>query len=620
MINKITKVTRKWILLDLLGIKIVDIENIILSFFNAEELPSYDSRYKNMSWDFYQHRKNNLDWEDDWFIEDNRLKFYEISDENFLEFICYIIHPENITDIDTIRWLIKIFNDKLIRDWFEIRVSWIKVSWLSTYKWYEILWGNSKLNFYSDYWDWYRVYNESEWKAHFPYYEWVRHFPCIILTYSSWDDFWRRTSFLCEFYENEETIINLWNIKILDKNIKSYEEKYWHVIIPEKFERLPLNFCSIFNSNETYRDLDAWLLKQYKKTILKSLNEVTYNNSILAQFKNISWFSTSLLRDSDTYSRVQNIEETLLSFWIKDDNWDIFFDFEKSNLPFRINTLIWKNGCWKTTLLSNIAKELVEYNPFQTSLTRRPSFFKIIQVSYSVFDSFTIPSDKEDFKYIYCWLRNEDNNIDILSLQKRLNASLKTIEKNWKSSIFTYLLRDILDESHIEFNQIIETYIKYSSGQKILITILSEIISNIEENSLILFDEPETHLHPNMIFKLLKVMYSLLDDNNSYLIIATHSPIVLQQIPSKNVQIIDNFWNRSLTIESFWDNFSEITKEVFWNYEEDDVLYKEIFRKLVEKDFTEDEILEMFNNWLSLNSRIHLKTLFNIKKKNEENK
>jgi len=74
-----------------------------------------------------------------------------------------------------------------------------------------------------------------------------------------------------------------------------------------------------------------------------------------------------------------------------------------------------------------------------------------------------------------------------------------------------------------------------------LITILSEIISNIEENSLILFDEPETHLHPNMIFKLLKVMYSLLDDNNSYLIIETHSPIVLQQIPSKNVQIIDNF-------------------------------------------------------------------------------
>ena len=175
------------------------------------------------------------------------------------------------------------------------------------------------------------------------------------------------------------------------------------------------------------------------------------------------------------------------------------------------------------------------------------------------------------------------------------------------------MLRDLLDETDILFDNILETYFRYSSGQKILITILSEIISNIEENTLILFDEPETHLHPNMIFKLLKVMYSLLDDYNSYLIIATHSPIVLQQIPSKNVQIIDILWNRKLNIESFWNNFSEITKEVFWNYEEDDILYKEIFKKLIEKNFLEDQILEMFNDRLNLNSRIYLKSLFNRK-------
>lgn len=619
--NKITKVTRKWILLDLLWINIIDIENIIISFFNAEKLPSYDSRFENMTADHWQHRKNNLDWEDDWFIEDDRLNFYWISDEKFLEFICFIIHPENINDIDTIKLFVKNFNDKLIRDWFEIRTFWEKISWLDIFKWYKIIWGNLKIFFYTNYPDYYKTYNENEWKKHFPYYDWVREYPYILLTYSNWDDFWRRTSFLCEFFENElSNPINLWKIKILDKDFKKYEEDYWHIIIPSTFKKLSWSFCSIFNSNETYRLLDTESLKQYKKTILNSLNEVTYNKHILAKFKNIYWFSTSLLRDSEPYSRVQNIENTFLSFWFKNDNWDILFDFEKSELPFRINTLIWKNWSWKTTLLSSIANELIKYNPFESLLTSRPSFSKIIQVSYSVFDSFTIPSKDDDFKYIYCWLRNDEGKIDMLSLQKRLSISLEDIEKKWKKSIFTYLLRELLDEDNIEFDSIIETYIKYSSWQKILITILSEIISNIEENSLILFDEPETHLHPNMIFKLLKIMYSLLDDNNSYSIIATHSPIVLQQIPSKNVQIIDSFWNRSLNIESFWDNFSEITKEVFWNYEEEDVLYKSIFRKLVEKDFIEDEILEMFNNGLSLNSRIYLKTLFNLKKKNEENK
>jgi len=341
--NKITKVTRKWILLDLFNEGSIDIEDIILKFFNTEELPSNDSRYKNMTWDFYQHRKNNLDWEDDWFIEDDRLNFYWISDDKFLEFVCFIIHPENLNNTEIVKLFIKTFNDKLIRDWYEIRSSWKKISWLDIFKWYEIFWGEWKINFYTYYPDYYKKYNETEWRKHFSYYNWIRQYPCIVLTYSNWDDFWRRTSFLCEFYENEfSDAKNLWKIKILDKDLKKYEKDYWHTIIPKKFEKLPKNFCSIFNSNETYRELDIWILLQYKKTILNSLNEVTYNTDILANFKYIPWFYTSLLRDSESYSRVQNIEKTLLSFWFKNDNWDIFFDFEKSYLPFRINVLIWK--------------------------------------------------------------------------------------------------------------------------------------------------------------------------------------------------------------------------------------------------------------------------------------
>jgi predicted ATP-dependent endonuclease of OLD family len=54
----------------------------------------------------------------------------------------------------------------------------------------------------------------------------------------------------------------------------------------------------------------------------------------------------------------------------------------------------------------------------------------------------------------------------------------------------------------------------------------------------LLFDEPETHLHPSIIFKLINTLNKLLDDYDSYLIIATHSPIVIQQIPSKKVMIL----------------------------------------------------------------------------------
>lgn len=60
-------------------------------------------------------------------------------------------------------------------------------------------------------------------------------------------------------------------------------------------------------------------------------------------------------------------------------------------------------------------------------------------------------------------------------------------------------------------------------------------------NSLLLFDEPETHLHPNMIFKLVKSLYKILETEESYAIIATHSPIIIQQVPSKNILIFENY-------------------------------------------------------------------------------
>jgi hypothetical protein len=69
-----------------------------------------------MAKDYWQHRENNNDWEDDWFIDDNRLNILEISDERFLELCAYIIHPENKKDKQEISHILKVFNSKLIRD------------------------------------------------------------------------------------------------------------------------------------------------------------------------------------------------------------------------------------------------------------------------------------------------------------------------------------------------------------------------------------------------------------------------------------------------------------------------------------------------------------------------
>ena len=68
---------------------------------------------------------------------------------------------------------------------------------------------------------------------------------------------------------------------------------------------------------------------------------------------------------------------------------------------------------------------------------------------------------------------------------------------------------------------------------------MTEIIANIRYDSLIIFDEPETHLHPNAISQLINSIHSLADQFKSYCIIAPHSPIIVQGILSKNIFVIN---------------------------------------------------------------------------------
>jgi len=601
---KITKVTRKGILLDLYSYRDLDLEKSLLDFFDAENLESYDGRFKNMSWDYWQHRINNSDWEDDWFMEDDRLNLFWMSDDNFIDFLCYLVGPEKVVDYSWDSWkdyvkdVLWIVNDKLMYDNYEVVDSGKKQWGIAIYTWKSIVGWRKEVTFYT---------NNFWWDKKLPY---------IYLSHNNWDDFWWKTTFKMRLHVEYWKSIDLWLISILNKDENINKKNGYITFIPNSFKKLWSQYCSIISSDDSISKLNTEEVREYKQSIVEWLREATFDERILAEFKDKPWFSTSLLRSSEAFARVQNIEKQLLNFSIEHFYGNVWFSFEKDELPYRISCLIGKNGCWKTTLLAELAKELVEYDPENTKLTRRPSFSKVIQISYSIFDTFNRP-DNIDFlryKYIYCWLQDCWTEVTNNYLEKKVLDALDIVSKKSKWSVYIYLLRELLDNNEINIDQLKDSFNSYSSWQKILITILAEILANIDENSILLFDEPETYLHPNMIFKLISIMYELLDDNNSYLILATHSPIVIQQIPSKYVNVIDKSWNKGLTMECFGENFSELTKEIFGSYESEEVLYKDIFKNLVKKKYTEDWILELFDGKLNLSARIYLKALFNEKK------
>jgi predicted ATP-dependent endonuclease of OLD family len=68
-----------------------------------------------------------------------------------------------------------------------------------------------------------------------------------------------------------------------------------------------------------------------------------------------------------------------------------------------------------------------------------------------------------------------------------------------------------------------------SSGHAIVLLTITRLVATVEEKTLVLLDEPESHLHPPLLSAFIRALSDLLYDRNGVAIIATHSPVVLQE-------------------------------------------------------------------------------------------
>lgn len=72
---------------------------------------------------------------------------------------------------------------------------------------------------------------------------------------------------------------------------------------------------------------------------------------------------------------------------------------------------------------------------------------------------------------------------------------------------------------------------KMSSGQITMLYRFLPLIIEIEDNSVILIDEPETHLHPTWCQQYVHYLVSLFGSYKSHIIIASHSPMIASEVP-----------------------------------------------------------------------------------------
>lgn len=474
------------------------------------------------------------------------------------------------------------------------------------------------------------------------------YYSTIILNYDDWNDYSYKTCFGMFFCNDSGIGEKIGNVKIYcwtnDEKRNEAFGVHTRESLSSTIEQLDMDFCSLGQELSYYDNLKRLFPNEYMK-ILKRLNDIAIFDDIKNKFINEHGVKVSLLRFSSAEKALNEAKEILKNEVIeKNISFDytvkmpydcssvkLHFDFTKNKfLPYRINVLIGKNGTGKTRILTSLANSLsgyTDYNEVGCFTDKRPPVDKVLSISFSAFDSFRKPPNSEErnvFSYVYCGIQSEKGTLSLQQLKENLKKAYVSLKTKGRKDIWESVLSELMEDEHRETVKIISQErfddVCLSSGQQILICTITELIDNIENESIILFDEPEIHLHPNAIANIIRMFYKLLEEFNSYAIFSTHSPILLQEIPSRYIQALNRVDNmltvRNPDIECFGNNISDIVFDIF-DVKNVESNFKTCLTKL-SKSKTYDEICELFNGKLSLNALIYLNNCYNEERLYEE--
>lgn len=614
------------------GIEEGGIVDFLELIWNLRKMPSLDDGFPSAYEEAWQHLVRNHDWDYDYLFLVRLPDTYTEIDV-FNKFVSFCVHPSLFNDEKKRKKLVDDIDKELIKigyrlmgtDYFEQHIVYSIVSVAETYNQLPDDIAPNVIPIY---------YKQRD----------RRDYPCLELVADSWDDwFTYKTKFALVYYSASDKECRIGFLKLMKRNNKETAS-----VLPNKFLCLTDDWCSIGMDYSYYENIKEKFNSSYQ-SVLYALRDTAVFPSIYESFEDDPCFNNSLIRQEPYNSNpaplldsvrwrlqgvnVENYYKFKYSFRpdysrdIEQNYTTLNFDFAY-NVPFeqRIYGVIGKNGSGKTTMLSKMAQS------FQSAgdtciMPSKPLYNKVISISFSVFDTFPLPVKDARFNYKYLGLKDKLSGDMLQNLRTDLRKHLLGINKKSRMRQWFYFLREVLHEQlaeilthevlieEIDVDRVMKYMEKLSSGENLLIYIFSSLLDEIKQNTLILFDEPEMHLHPNAISSLIQYMYRLLDHFNSFCIMATHSPLVIQEIPSDNVIIFkregDSLDVQPLPIETFSQDISTVTESVFGDININRYHYK-VLNYLVENINDYEKILKCLSNSgrpVPLGTRMLLKTM-----------
>ncbi|WP_288492461.1 AAA family ATPase [uncultured Pseudomonas sp.] len=124
--------------------------------------------------------------------------------------------------------------------------------------------------------------------------------------------------------------------------------------------------------------------------------------------------------------------------------------------------------------------------------------------------------------------------------------------------------------------------ISLSSGQTIYSYLLPNLVAEVDEESLLILDEPELYLHPAMEIGLLDMLKQLLAATRSNAIIATHSTILAREVERSAISVLRKVDGRTEVSKPSFETFGQ-TVEVIMGLAFDDYQARKPYEDSIDK-------------------------------------
>jgi len=487
----------------------------------------------------------------------------------------------------------------------------------------------------------------------------------VLLVRDNWNDWYIWvTQFFAIVVREDGSRVHIGHVKIARAGMTRQNAA---TNLPERFSYLSADWFSMGQTENYYETLNT-LGAEYREWFLTSLRDCAYNLNILDQNVDEEVLHSSLLRDIDgervrnRLHRLANGDAALTAYAFAyifpeypgspDPTPELFFRVRpNSRPPTNVHVLIGRNGVGKSRCFDLLGRTFLgleapeggsagELRPLTFDpvwlIDQSHGFAGLVTVSFSPFDGYgpLVRTNAElAVRYAYIGLFGDSvrqagasGQGGSFTIKSRLELTEDFVESvaacrtgarraRWARALRVLEADPLFEEANVSSvadeaidgweDRARRLFRNLSSGHSVVLLTITKLIELVEEKSLVLIDEPEGHLHPPLLSAFVRALSDLLTDRNGVAIVATHSPVVLQEVPKECVWILHRSGTSARAdrpeAETFGENVGVLTREVFGLEVVQTGFHRMIAEAVASKSY--EEVLELFEGRLGGEAR-----------------